>query len=140
MTNTTSTFHATKSPPSSSVCYKAKSDQWYKQELEVAARNAEMNRSISAPCEENDGRRRNRVNNSKKAARIGTVTVAMSTKEIDDLQQNEKSISEFNGGPLQSSIHNIMDEWSSAVLSIFSEKQALNQDTRVFNPNTLILL
>ena len=126
--------NAVKSSPYTPPCYRARSDRQFEYELEVAAKNAEINRSIEVPREENDGLR-NRVGSSKK-----TVTYQIPRKEYGAFNNIEQGLgdSQFPTGPLQSSIHNIIDEWSSAVLSIFSEKQSMNQDRRAYSSNALV--
>ena len=130
---------ATRSLSSVSSCCQARSDEWFTDELEVAAKNAEINRTIKVPKEEYDSRR-NRV--CTKTARIGTVScIILSRRKYGVKKKNDKGIvdSQFVAGPSQPSILNIIDDWSVAVLSIFSEKQSITQDTRASNQKSLIV-
>ena len=142
-----------KSVPSSPTYNSVKSDRWLQEELAVASRNAEKNRSIKVA--ENSKIRAN--NADKKAVSppasflhhtvafsetpvIRRTASAPTTKdEHDEIRKVETS-----PGPdaLQSSIHNIIDEWSNAVKSLFSEHRApaANLDPRHIDLNMLVLL
>ena len=62
--------------------------------------------------------------------------------ERDALHRAVKSSSgaESPTNVLQLSIHNIVDDWSNAVKSLFSENRILHQDTSNVHPKSLILL
>ena len=162
---TSTTTHPSKSLPSNP---RSQSDHWIQHEFAVAKRNAEKNRTIEIPSGALAGNnipknRASNVNNKlvdckrtsssplvsfpeKKLESATTHNVAPFQRTVSAPTTNGERTAVHTTIPIESdlvgSIHRIIDEWSTAVQSMFSssENSTLNKNSRNTHRDKFLLL
>jgi hypothetical protein len=137
----TSTSSPSNSVPTCPATYqRARSDLWVQRELAIAARNAKKNRSIEVPRESLDGPRNRATDVGTRPYVARTASEPTSAERVEAIYKLEQISTGSEFVPDRTTFHNIIDDWSSAVLSLFSKKESMNEETKSANPNLNMLV
>jgi hypothetical protein len=69
-----------------------------------------------------------------------TASEPTSAERVEAIYKLEQISTGSEFVPDRTTFHNIIDDWSSAVLSLFSKKESMNEETKSANPNLNMLV